>query len=155
MKFFARINLIVVALGAAALCSATANAATQPADPCSLLSPAQVGSALGETFKAPVKTVAPRPFMNTVQGTDCQYSGKVLFRIYYDPSVAASTDLFARLKLWFGQGSTATSGIGDEGYFDKEGALHVRKGNVRFYIEAGSGKQVALTALGRTVVGEL
>lgn len=157
MKFFARINLLVPVLGVASLCAATANAATQPADPCSLLSPAQVGSALGGTFSAPMKTVAPRPFRNTVSGTDCEYhgSGSLLFRIYFDPSDGDATKLFAQLKMWFGAGSTATSGIGDEGYFDKDGALHVRKGNVRFYLEASKGKQAALTTLGKLLAGEL
>src|SRR5579864_1202524 len=82
-----------------------------PPDPCSLLTAAQVSSTLGDKYGAPEKSVAPRPFANTVQGTDCQYktaSGRdqVLFRVYFDASAAQATDLHARLKMFFGAGST-------------------------------------------------
>src|ERR1039457_6226390 len=86
--------------------------------PCSLLTAAQVSSTLGDKYGAPAKSVAPRPFANTVQGTDCQYktaSGQdqVLFRVYFDASAAQATDLHARLKTFFGKGSTPAS-VGGE-----------------------------------------
>jgi hypothetical protein len=56
--------------------------------------------------------------------------------------------------MFFGT-STPASGIGDEAYFDKDGALHARKGNVRFFLNAGKGQQVALTKLGEIVAGQL
>lgn len=111
-----------------------------PADPCSLLTSAAVSSTLGGTYGAPQKTIAPRPFANTVQGTDCHYttaSGRddLLFRVYFDRSAAEATELHARLKMWFGAGGTPAS-VGDESYFDSSHAIHVRKGNVRFYLTA-------------------
>ena len=136
---------------------ASANAATAPADPCTLLTAAQVSSALAGTYVAPQKTVAPRPYRNTVEGTDCNYrgnrGGELLFRIYFDPSAGDATSLFAKLKMFYGPPTPVS--IGDEAYFDGKGALHARKGNVRFYLEAGEGKQAALTALGGIVAGQL
>jgi hypothetical protein len=128
-----------------------------PTDPCSLLTPAAVSSTLGDTFGAPQKSVAPRPFMNTVQGTDCRYSTSdgrhdLLFRVYFDPSAAAATDLHSRLKMYFGAGSTAAA-VGDESYIDKNQGLHVRKGNVRFFLIGGDVQK--LVTLGNAVAGEL
>src|SRR5262249_50409971 len=114
--------LLVVFLFATGLVQ-VAKAADAPADPCSLLTPAAVSTALGDTFGAPQKSVAPRPFANTVQGTDCHYATangrhELLFRVYFDHSAAEATDLHARLKMFFGAGSTAAA-VGDEAYFDK------------------------------------
>ncbi len=137
--------------------AAAAHAATEPPDPCSLLTPAQAGSALQATYSAPSKSVAPRPFATAVTGTDCRYSGpnQLWFRIYFDGSARDATTLFAKLSSFYGP-NTPASGIGDEAYFDKRGALHARKGNVRFYLDAGSDKmQAALTKLGQMVAGEL
>jgi hypothetical protein len=134
-------------------------ATTAPADPCSLLTATAVGGAAGASYNAPQSSVAPRPYANTVQGTDCRYSSKgngdaLLFRIYFDPSAADATSLFAKLKMFFG-GGTAVSGIGDEAYFDERGALHARKGNVRFYLEMGENHQAWLKTLGLVVAGGL
>jgi hypothetical protein len=114
-----------------------------PADPCSLLTAAQLSSALGEPYGAAEKSVAPRPFKNTVQGTDCQYKSasghdQVLFRVYFDDSTAQATDLHARLKAYFGKDSSSAS-VGDEAYVDKKAAIHVRKGNVRYFISISHG----------------
>jgi hypothetical protein len=135
-----------------------ARAADAPADPCSLLTPAIVSTTLGDTFGAPQKSIAPRPFPNTVQGTDCHYDTsngrhELLFRIYYDHSAAEATGLHAKLKMWFGAGSTAAT-VGDEAYFDKNHSLHARKGNVRFFLSDGNDEK-KLTALGNVVAGEL
>lgn len=134
-----------------------ARAADAPADPCSLLTPAAVSNTLGYTFGGPQKSVAPRPFPNTVQGTDCHYETsngrhELLFRIYYDHSAAEATGLHAKLKTWFGSGSTAAT-VGDEAYFDANHALHARKGNVRFFLDGGDEKK--LTSLGNVVAGQL
>src|ERR1035438_9237960 len=51
------------------------HAATPPADPCSLLQAADVSKTLGGSYGAPSKTVAPRPYANTAEGTDCHYQG--------------------------------------------------------------------------------
>jgi hypothetical protein len=132
-------------------------AATEPPDPCSLLTPAQVSSVMRATYAAPVKSVAPRPFANSVPGTDCRYNGRnpLWFRIYYDGSANEATTVFAKLEAFYIPHTPASS-IGDEAYFDKEGALHARKGNVRFYVNIGTGKQQdAVTKLGEIVAGQL
>ena len=130
-------------------------AADSPADPCSLLTAAQASSTLGEQYGTPEKSVAPRPFKNTAQGTDCQYKtasgqAQVLFRVYFDASAAEATDLHARLKTFFGAGSASAS-VGDEAYVDKNDAIHVRKGNVRYFISISHGN----TPTGRKQVQQL
>jgi hypothetical protein len=122
----------LVIVGAAPLAKAT----TAPSDPCSLLSASDVSSTTGETYGAPRSSVAPRPYANTVQGTDCKYeSGRdeLLFRVYFDPSADQATSLFAKLKTFFGAG-TPVPGVGDEAYLDSQDGLHVRKGNVRYFL---------------------
>ncbi len=121
-----------------------ASAAELPADLCSLLPTAVVNKTLGDTYNGPDKSVAPRPFPNTATGTDCTYKSRrhsVVFRIYIDPSAQAATELFAKLKLYFGSGSTAVTGVGDEAYLDANHALHVRKGKARFYLDTAANEQ--------------
>jgi hypothetical protein len=111
-------------------------AAEPPSDLCSLLPAAEVSKALGRTYGAPQKSVAPRPFANTATGTDCNYlaqGSKLWFRAYVDPSPSAATELFARLGKFYGP-QTPIPGLGDEAYSDRDHALHVRKGKVRFYL---------------------
>lgn len=113
-----------------------ASATEAPADVCSLLPAAEVSKTLGQTYGSPGKKVAPRPFANTVTGTDCSYSAAqstLLFRAYFDPSAPAATDLFVKLGKYFGT-ATPIVGLADEAYFDEAHGLHVRKANVRFYI---------------------
>jgi hypothetical protein len=128
-----------------------------------LLTAAQVSSALGDKYGTPEKSVAPRPFANTVQGTDCQYktaSGQdqALFRVYFDASAAQATDLHTRLKTFFGKDSTPAN-VGDKAYLDRNDAIHVRKGNVRYFLtishgDTPSGRKQIL-ALAALVAGEL
>src|SRR5229473_3472130 len=83
---------------------------------------------------------------NAAKGTDCSYESphdRFLLRAYVDPSPAAAAELFARLKSFFGKGSTAVAGVGDEAYMDTSHGLHVRKGKVRFFTSgAGTDKQL-------------
>jgi hypothetical protein len=100
--------------------------------------------------------VAPRPYANTVQGTDCNYEangGTLLFRIYFDPSPAEATTLFAKLKFFYSP-PTPAPGIGDEAYFDPKHGLHVRKGNVRYFLSLGDNEK-PLAALAAQVAGQL
>jgi len=134
-----------------------ARAAEPPSDRGSLLPPAVLSKTLGQNYGAPAKTVAPRPFSNTNQGTDCTYkSGEhsFLFRVYVDPSASASADLFAKLKSYFGTGSKDVSGVGDEAYLDKLGDLHVRKGNVRYFL-SGSRDSKKLNDLANGIAAQL
>ena len=149
--------LPIAALFAVFLFADAAHAATEPPDPCSLLTLAQVSSVMRATYAAPVKNGTPLTIANSGPGTDCRYNGKkpLWFRIYYDGSASDATTLFAKRKA-FHSPKTAASGIGDVAYFDKGGALHARKGNVRFYLDIGTDKQEpAVTKLSEIVAGQL
>ncbi len=138
--FFWTIAAFLIVVSAAPL----ATAADLPSDLCSLLPVTVVNKTLKGTYNGPEKKVAPRPFSNTVEGTDCTYKSggeTLLFRIYVDPSRESSTELFAKLKQYFGAGSTSVAGVGDEAYVDKDRGLHVRKGKVRFFITGGGTDQ--------------
>jgi hypothetical protein len=114
----------------------SARASEPPDDLCSLLPAAEVSKTLGRAYESPQKSVAPRPYANTAEGTDCNYlakGSKLWFRVYVDPSPSAAADLFARLGKFYSP-QTPVPGLGDEAYFDPAHALHVRKGKVRFYI---------------------
>ena len=117
-----------------------ARAAEPPSDLCSLLSAAEVSKTLGPTYDSPTKRVAPRPFANTNEGTDCHYSAKggttLWFRAYVDPSPSEAKELFAKLKMFYSP-PTPVAGLGDEAYFDPQHAIHVRKGKVRYYLALG------------------
>lgn len=141
-----------------------ASASAAPSEPCSLLPATQVSKTLGRAYNVPQSSTAPRPYMNTVQGTDCTYSsnrgGKdLLFRIYFDHSPSEATDLHSRRKMFYSPPSPV-SGVGDEAYFDPRHGLHVRKGNVRFYLNLGEegftqANQQQLIQLASLVAGQL
>jgi hypothetical protein len=144
--------LVVLASGAP-----LAAAAELPSDLCSLLPARTLSKTLGSTYAAPKESVAPRPFRDANSGTDCRYESahsSVLFRVYVDPSPAASADLFARLKSFFGRGSTDVTGIGDDAYLDGDRAIHVRKGKVRYFI-GGDGTEEQVKELAVSVAGQL
>ena len=162
MAYLKQLSWMVVLLLVA--CSGElARAADPPSDLCSLLPSAMVSKTLGYAYSSPTKSVAPRPFRNTNEGTDCKYgSGALrllLFRVYVDPSPTAATDLFARLSRFYGP-QTPVNGVGDEAYFDGEHALHVRKGKVRFYlnltpVDSASATEKQLRDLASRVCGRL
>jgi hypothetical protein len=155
-----KLSLIAAALFLTICIVPPANAAEPPADLCSLLSAADISKALGQTFGAPKKSVAPRPFAGTNEGTDCNYhakGSKLWFRAYVDPAPAAAKELFAKLAMFYAP-PTPVKGLGDEAYFDPQHALHVRKGKVRFYINLSpmeASKEKQLQDLGSAVVGRL
>jgi len=158
MQRAALLGMVLLGFGIAAQ---RARATDPPADPCSLLTSAQLSSALGEPYILPQKSVAPRPFANTAQGTDCLYKSgqdQVLLRVYFDASAAQATELHARLKMFFGKDSTPAS-VGDEAYVDKNAAIHVRKGNVRYFLSISHGDtpsgQKQVLALAGLVAAEL
>jgi hypothetical protein len=147
--------LISAALGLGACVTHSASAASPPADPCSLLPASAVSKILGSPYEAPQSSVAPRPFRDTVEGTDCTYrSGGhgIQFRIYFDPSPADAKSLFARLRTYYG--GTDAPGVGDEAYIDKKHAIHGLKSNVRYFI-SGTADEVKIRALAGVVTGSL
>ena len=164
LRFRRRSPMAAIAL-AATLAPLAAFASNVPADPCSLLPAAEVSKVVGRAFAEPSRRVAPRPYRNTAQGTDCLYQTKggrasVLFRVYFDASPSESAELFKRLQMFFGSG-TPVPGVGDEAYFDSQHALHERKGNVRFYLSVdGTGaappaREKMLANLARGIGGRL
>ncbi len=147
----------VVVLLLVACSGELARAAEPPSDLCSLLPSAMVSKTLRYAYGSPTESVAPRPFRNTNEGTDCKYGSGLrllLFRVYVDPSPAASADLFAKLKSYLGDGSTTVSGVGDEAYLDKERGLHVRKGKVRYFLD-GEGTPKQKNELAVAIAGQL
>jgi hypothetical protein len=159
MAGFRKALLVATALIGAATMVPRARAANAPADPCSLLAAADVSKSMGQTYGAPEKTVAPRPYANTVQGTDCHYStssgsGELLFRIYFDPSAAEATGLFAKLKFFYSP-PTPVPGLGDEAYFDPNHGLHVRKGSVRFFLSLGDNTDTQLKVIASLIAGRV
>ncbi len=131
-----KLSLIAATFLVTACAVQSARAVEPPSDLCSLLPAAEVSKTLGRTYDSPQKSVAPRPFANTAEGTDCNYSAKgskLWFRAYVDPSPAAAADLFAKLGRFYSP-QTPVAGVGDEAYFDPQHAIHVRKGKVRFYL---------------------
>jgi hypothetical protein len=138
MSDFHRLALIAVLFAGITVAAQPSRVSALPTDLCGILQAADVSKTLGQTYDAPQESVAPRPFPGTNTGTDCNYdskraNGKLWFRIYVDPSAAAATDLFAKLKVYYSP-PTAVSKLGDEAYLDPQHALHVRKGKVRFYL---------------------
>jgi hypothetical protein len=136
MAHLRKLSLIAATFLVTTCAIQSARAAEPPSDLCSLLPAAEVSKALGRTYDFPQKSVAPRPFANTAEGTDCNYSAKgskLWFRAYVDPSPAAAADLFAKLGRFYSP-QTPVAGVGDEAYFDPQHAIHVRRGKVRFYL---------------------
>jgi hypothetical protein len=150
--------LTVVLAGSAYGLGATA-ATELPADLCALLPVAQVSQVTGQGYDSPAKTVAPRPFANTVEGTDCNYkqskgTGHILFRAYADPSPSEATSLFARLGTFYSP-QTPVPGLGDQAYLDPKHGLHVLKGRVRFFISMDHFDEKQIKALAAGIVRQL
>jgi hypothetical protein len=140
MAHWTKLSLIAATFVVTTCSLHSARATEPPADLCSLLPAAELSKTLGQAYDSPQKSIAPRPFPNTAEGTDCAYKRskdarerKLVFRAYVDPSPSAAADLFARLSKFFGP-PTPTTGVGDQAYFDKQHGLHVLRGKVRFYI---------------------
>jgi hypothetical protein len=127
--------------GFALLCSSGAAWAKEPpSDLCSLLTPAQLEKTIGRPFTMAEKKAAPPAFRNQPEGMNCGFSstGKaagihVTLIAYVDASLAQAKDTFDKLAMYFKPKSKPP--IGDSAYIDGEGAIHVLKGKVRFYIE--------------------
>ena len=136
MVRFRKLAFTIAIFLAATFFIPSAWATDPPADLCTLLTAAEVSKTLGRTYDPPEKSVAPGPYMNTPEGTDCNYpakGSKLWFRAYVDPSAAAATEMFAKLGEFYNP-QTPVTDLGDEAYFDPQHGLHVRKGKVRFYL---------------------
>lgn len=120
-----------------------------PADVCSLLGAQQLQKTLGEPFGFPVKDTAPPAYSGQAPGTNCLYADqksgrhKVVFIVYADRSPAEAKQTFAKLSVFY-PALSKPSGIGNSAYIDKNHAIHVLKGSVRFFINAASGASDAV-----------
>ncbi len=157
MSFFSKVSLSAVFLLVLASAAVTASATTAPSDPCSLLAASAVNTATsGGSYGTPQSTVAPKPYPSSGPGADCHYadgSHSLLFRIYFDSSPDVATGLFNQLKMFFPPESSP-SGPWDDAYFDRQNGLHVRKGNVRFFL-SGHPSNPQLQAFAALIVGRL
>jgi len=114
-----------------------------PSDICSLLSPQQLQKTLGQPFTVPRKITAPPAYSGQPAGTNCAFTGQksgstvVTLIVYVDRSPAEAKQTFDKLSAWF-PATSKPSGIGDSAYMDKNHAIHVLKGSVRYFISAGS-----------------
>jgi hypothetical protein len=119
-----------------------------PSDLCSLLSPQQLQKTLGSPYGAPEKAAAPAAYRGQQPGTNCHYTDQksdrrgVVFIVYVDRSPAEAKATFENLSAWF-PATSKPSGIGDSAYMDKNHAIHVLKGSVRYFINVPSGDSAA------------
>jgi hypothetical protein len=109
-----------------------------PSDVCSLLTADQLKKTLGQTFGAAEKSKFPAVYMGQSDGIQCVYNAEggrtgVTFIFYSDHSAAEAKQTFTSLIGFFPAKSKPT-GIGDDAYLDDNHALHVLKGNYRFFI---------------------
>jgi hypothetical protein len=113
-------------------------AKSPPSNICSLLTPAQLKKTVGQPFGTPQKSTAPPAFAGQPSGTQCEYAAqkgpavKAAFIAYVDSSAAQAKQTFDRLSAFYRPKSKPA--IGDGAYMDANGAIHVLKGRVRFFI---------------------
>jgi len=122
----------------------TAAAKDLPSDVCSLLPPQQLQKTLGQPYGAADKATAPPAYSGQAPGTTCHYtdqkSGRhaVVFIVYADRSPSEAKETFDKLSAWY-PAISKPSGIGGSAYIDKNHAIHVLKGSVRYFINVASG----------------
>ena len=115
-----------------------------PSDLCTLLPAAQLEKVLQETYDPPAKSTAPAALPGGASGAECTYKNdsyrtgkglprKVVLIVHVDASPSVAKNTFNKLSEFFGP-STPVPGIGDAAYRDSGYAVHVVKGNVRYYI---------------------
>ena len=110
-----------------------------PSDACVMLPADQLAKVLEQPFGPATKTVAPSAFSGSPTGTDCTFrtekglQRQLLFRIYVESSPAAAKETFNKLSAYYGP-NTVVTGNWDNAYLDAVHAIHVQKGNVRYYL---------------------
>jgi hypothetical protein len=114
-----------------------------PSDICSLLAPQQLQKTLGQPFGGAQKNTAPPAYSGQPAGTNCDYAGQkngsqvVTLIVYVDRSQAEAKETFEKLSAWY-PATSKPLGIGDSAYIDKNHAIHVLKGSVRYFISVSS-----------------
>jgi hypothetical protein len=112
--------------------------AKEPSTGCALLPVSELQKVLGGSFGAPASSVATPAFAGLPPGTHCEYTaasggGEVVFIVYVDPSAATAKDTFQKLVPYYSVTSSPPH-LGDTAYIDRNNAIHVLQGKVRFYI---------------------
>ncbi len=130
--------LATFAVGAVVGPVAAASAKELPTDRCALLPTSELRKVLGGSFAAPASSVAPPAFAGLPPGTHCDYSGAsgggdVVLIVYVDPTAATAKDTFQKLMPYYSVTSSPPH-LGDIAYIDRDNAIHVLDGKVRFYI---------------------
>jgi hypothetical protein len=130
-----------------------------PADGCSMLPSSLLDKTLGRSFGKPSESKWPPAYGQQPWGSNCQYSSRpagtsVDFIVYIDASPQAAKQTFESLKTWFPPASM-TAGIGDSAYIDKNGAIHVLKGKVRYFISMHPANEAHLKAVAAGVATRL
>jgi len=146
--------VIVLVLGTAHLAHAA-----ESADGCSLLTPAQIQQVLGQPFGAPKKDQAPPAYGKQPWGSNCRYSSQkggltVTFIVYVEASASEAKETFDKLSMWY-QAKSKPSGIGDSAYIDSKDAIHVLKGNVRYFIQLDPKNEKQLKDLAVSVASHI
>jgi len=133
-----------------------------PVDRCALLPSSELQTVLGGSFGKPASSVAPPAFSGLPTGTECDYmavqgANRVVFIIYVDSSAATAKDTFEKLTPYYSPVKSRPPKLGDSGYIDKDGAIHVLKGKVRFYINVTPTPAATRTLVGlaTSVAGQL
>ncbi len=137
MKF--RLALMVAGCLAVEISSARSIWAKDlPSDVCSLLTPTQLEKTVGHPFGAAQKSTAPAPFAGQPSGTQCEFAAqkgaaiKVVFIAYVDPSAEQAKQNFDKLSAFYRPKSRPANA--EAAYLDSNGAIHVLKGRVRYFI---------------------
>jgi len=154
-----RLVLVLTAVSIFAACTARITSAAPAASGCSMLTPAQIEKVLGQPFGAPAETKALPAYGNQPWGSHCEYSSQkssnatVTFIVYVDASPSDAKQTFDKLAFWFRPKSKPA--IGDEAYIDAQGAIHVLKGKVRYYISLDPQNEKQIKDLATSVAGRI
>jgi len=159
MKCKSTVAVILGAILIFALGATRAAFAAPPADPCSLLTPAQIQKVLGQPFGAPGESKWPPAYGKQPWGTQCQYDSqkgpntKVTFIVYFEQTAAEAKQTFDKLSMWFPAKSKPA--IGDSAYMDNSHAIHVLKGKVRYYISIDPANEKQAKDLATSIAGRI
>jgi hypothetical protein len=154
-----KLLLIAAALLLAGACSTRSAYAAPQATGCSMLTPAQIQKVLGQPFGAPSESKWPPAYGQQPWGSNCQYASqkgahtKVTFIVYVDASAAEAKQTFDKLSFWFAPKSKPA--IGDSAYIDAQGAIHVLKGKVRYYIAIDPSNEKQIKDLAASIAARI
>lgn len=154
LRWLLRMVLCLTALAAPSLAFAA-----PPTDGCSMLTPAQIEKVLGQPFGVPTETKAPPAYGGQPWGSHCEYSSQkttrahVIFIAYVDASDSDAKQTFEKLSAWYSPNSKVL--VGDEAYLDRQHAIHVLKGKVRYYVSISPDNEKQTIGLATAIAGRI